>query len=265
MNVAAILQAPWRCTRSATHWYQRVLVGVLMTAGVALLLGGPKLSLAGLMLLGFAEFIFGALLLAPTLLLALDGRQLRMPGIGSDMVTAVLLYGIVGCVLPTALVALAGLDNLLLDTVGVAASALLAGIALSLLPRYALMVVWLAPMLSDIAGWHPRFPRPGEAGFAGFCGELALLLTVVSAASWRRQMCLADPYRQNASWAPMALHYRRVRLGWSGSDGGRAAWAVPSARSGRRRGCRCRWTCAGPDRTVRNAACGWRWAGCSRR
>jgi hypothetical protein len=223
VNAATVVQAPWRATPRWVRWY----VGVLLAAAAigAVLIGifmqRAAWPLAAAAVLAIGAFFTGMFLLAPSLLLAIDARQLRIPGLQRATVLGILLPASVAIALPTTLLALAGGDPA--DIASMLAMALCGGLLLGLVPSVLCAMVGLVPMALRTLRLQLDLPGPGEPGFAllGIAATLAML--AACALCWRRQLRATDPYQPGWS-RPMVMQFRRASRssGWAGLSGGMA-------------------------------------------
>lgn len=218
MNAATVLLAPWRATTPSVRWFLRI--GMALAAAITLVIGmwlGPHwehwdLTAGGI--LAFAGFFAGMFLLAPTLLLATDARQLRLPGMQRDAVLGALTWTVTLVALPTGMIALAGGHAVVVACL--LAMALLGGVTLALLPAYVAAMVGLLPMAITTLAPHADLPGPGEPGFVPLAATAMGVSLALCVLCWRRQLRSDDPYRQ--AWTqPMVLQFRRIgRGGWGG-------------------------------------------------
>jgi len=188
-----------------------VLVGVFAhRASWPVLAGG---------VLAFGEFFAGMFVLAPALLLAIDARQLRVPGLERAAVLGLAWPALVMIALPT--VALGWAGGPAADIACLLAVALGGGFLMGLLPRVLCACIGLMPMTLHTIGPQLQLPDPGEPGFVSFAiGVLAAVLALC-VLCWWRQLRGHEPYRQGW-WQPMVLQFRRANRagGWGGLSGG---------------------------------------------
>lgn len=156
MNAPALLLAPWLATHRAMRWLGIVLFALISLGTLVVLHVVPtargQLLACGLYALGIAylwAFCFSA-----SVLLAIDARQMRVPGAERTVVTGLLAYAAACVLLPMLVMSMLG-GPVLLAAVLVAA-ALTAGLAFALLPGYLAMAVGFLPALFQAFGraWH---------------------------------------------------------------------------------------------------------------
>lgn len=223
MNAAAVMLVPWRATPRWTRWYVGILL-VATTIGAVLIgifMQRAAWPLAAGAVLAVGAFFMGMFQLAPSLLLAIDARQLRVPGLQRATVLGILLPALATITLPTALLALAGGDPL--DIACMLAMALCGGLLLGLVPSVLCAVIGLLPMSLRTLRLQLDLPGPGQPGFDSFAMAAILAMLAVCAVCWRRQLRVVDPYRP--SWLrPMVTQFRRTGRGsgWGGLSGGMA-------------------------------------------
>lgn len=221
MNAATLLLAPWRAIPQWTRWYVRVIgvAAVLGAVGIGLFVHRPNGLVAASAVLAFGDFFMGMFFIGPTLLLAIDARQLRLPGMQRGVVLGALAWVLALVAVPAAAVGVAG-------GMGDAAAGMLAmglgfGAIMALLPRYVASLMGLLPLAFTTLAPQMQLPSAGQPGFLPLCAAVAGGLLAICALCWRRQMRADDPYQQGWS-RPMVLQFRRANRGggWSGLSGG---------------------------------------------
>jgi len=223
MNLQSMLMAPWHATRKVTRWMALVLITFLLgtIALVTLNMHGAAHAfwapIAG-MLVAAGTFMLTMLLLSPCLLLAIDARQLRLPGLQRTATGAVLLYGALMTIVPGLLIGLSG--GYMLNVMSMQLVAFFGGLAIALLPRVLTFFVWLLPAAFNILQPTLHLPRPVEPAFASLCTGIAVFFALLSLAFWRRMIRSVQPYSADFG-APMLMqmHCTSVRGAW-GSWGG---------------------------------------------
>ena len=221
MNAATILLAPWRASPAWTRWGSVVLGGVLLlvAAALAFFMRHDRWAMAAGGVIGFGEFFLGMFLLAPVLLLAVDGRQLRVPDLQGTAAAGVTLLATALVALPAAALDLAGGPGVAIASV--LALALCGGLLTGLLPRMLSAFVGLLPMTFNALRPQLQLPAPGAPGYLPLAAAALAVMLLLCALCWWRQLRAADPYRQG--WMqPMVLQFRRAGRagGWDGFAGG---------------------------------------------
>jgi len=221
MNAATALLAPWRATPRWTRWYVGlVLVAVTVAAVlVGIFMHRERWPIAVGSVLALGEFFVGMFLLAPSLLLAIDARQLCVPGLQRATVLGALLSALVAIALPSLLLGLAGADPRQLACL--LTMALCGGLLIGLVPSMLCAVIGLLPMAFNTLRLHLDLPGPGQPGFLLLGTGAAAAMLAICALCWRRELRAADPYRPGMS-RPMVTQFRRAGRGsgWAGLSGG---------------------------------------------
>ncbi|AIF46334.1 hypothetical protein [Dyella japonica] len=216
MNLHGIWIAPWHAMRRPTRWMILVFSALLAAGTVAvatLTMRGPGHAYwapVTAMLLSFGVFMLVAFGLSPCLLLAIDGRQMRLPRLEREASAAVLLYGTLLVLVPGLLIG--GTGGYMLNVMAALAAAVASGLAMALLPRTVSFFVWMLPAAFNILQPVLHLPRPVDSAFAPFCGVLTLVFGVTSLVCWRRIMRSAQPY----DCTPVLM---QLRTGWRGGWG----------------------------------------------
>ncbi|MEY2158268.1 MULTISPECIES: hypothetical protein [unclassified Rhodanobacter] len=215
MNLAQLLQIPWYSAHRQLRW-MTVLVFALCSAGalaLGLLAGRPDAWRGAAMLYGIGLFFVWAFFLPLSLLLAIDARLLRVPGVQCPILASLCLYGALGLGLPLAVLARAGQPLL-------PATALLAllgtgGLLFALMPRYLAIVIGLTPSLLN--GLWRHFDLPGFTDPRTVEVMLLLIPVLLLCCAWRWRQLLRVSNGQASGWSsPMVLQFRNGSWGlWS--------------------------------------------------
>ena len=235
MNLPFSLLLPWHTVHRSLRWLGGGF-GLLLCvagAGVAVYVGGTHGWRYGMMLYAFGVGYFWMCVMACLMLVAIDARRLRLPGIERSITGSLLLYGLVSVAVPLAMFVPTGGDAATVALV--AALAASAGLASPLLPRYFTLVLGCLPALAIGARDRVSIPFPGHAGFVPL--GLATLAMLVIACIFRwRQLLRAEAPLETGLGSAMVLQYRR-NGGMAGMNGGLLGAALhdrASAASGAR-------------------------------
>jgi hypothetical protein len=215
MNAATLMMAPLRVTLVSTRWITLLVLGLMLTASIALQLTQSASStvLIAPIISGYGEFFVGLLFVAPFLLMAIDTRLLRIPRSQSTVVLAMLLYGAAWIVVPTVALTFAGahfVPVLAIQTIG-----LLFGLTFGLLPRVFLIVAGLLPSLMGVL--RIPFHYPGKATVL-MLWLISALLAAIAAWCWRRQVRMSDPYGDGFN-RPLVVRSRANNPGGHWNEG----------------------------------------------
>lgn len=213
MNIQLLLQIPWRSAHRSLRW-SAVAMFVLCSAGalaVGLFAGKPGEWDGAVALYGAGLFYLWAFFLPLGLLLAIDARQMRVPGVQPQIAASLATYGVLGIAVPVAALALSGLPvfapTVLLALLGVG------GLAFALMPRYLAVLIGMTPALVNTL-WR-RFDLPGlnDPRFTDAALVLAVFLLLVCAWRWR-QLLHAGSSQPQGWTSPMVLQFRSGSWGY---------------------------------------------------
>jgi hypothetical protein len=213
MNMPLWLQIPWRSAHRSLRWSAVVMFELCSIGALAVgLFGGKPGEWDGpVALYGAGLFYLCAFFLPLGLLLAIDARQMRVPGIQPQIVASLVSYGLLGIALPVAVLALSGLPVfapavlLLLFGVG--------GMTFALMPRYLAVLIGMMPALVNTL-WR-RFDLPGLGDPRFTDGALLLALFLLLVCVWRWRQLLRAGNSQPQGWSsPMVLQFRSGSWGY---------------------------------------------------
>lgn len=261
MRLSDMLQVPWRSTRRPMRWLGLAIVAAFSLGAIAIVhfTRTPDRWLACTMVYCLGATMAWAFWLSTTLLLAIDARKLRLPGMQNAVHASVLLYGFLTVALPTLLLGALGGDASRVALL--AALAVTGGLAFVLLPRWCAMVMGFLPALGTSTRHLLQLPSLSDSDPRWLAwGALALVaLSVVDVLRWR-QLLHSDTDNELGFGSAMVMQLRRQGIAgnWSGlqqMDSGqlirqRPDWMQPRADLRR----------AGPQspvRTLRVALGGW--------
>lgn len=233
MNPVRLLQLPWYAGHRSLRW-MTVLIFALCCGGalaIALFGDGPRAWLGATMLYGVGLFFLCTFFLPLGLLLGIDARLLRVPGVQRLIPASVLLYGALGLALPLAV--LASVGQPLLPAFALLAVAGTGGLLFALTPRYLAVMIGLTPSLLNQLWRHFALPGLTDPRMVGALLLLIPMLLLLIAWRWQRLLRTSDG--QPGGWtSPMVLQYRSGSWGYWGQIGSsqrlrqRPDWLRPS-------------------------------------
>ncbi|RDI99111.1 hypothetical protein DVT68_11575 [Dyella solisilvae] len=217
MNFRALLLAPWRCSHAATRWLTLTLLLMCTAVGIGVAIFSTRTGWTwapiGLYAGGLA-YVW-AFYLSSLALLAIDARQLRLPGMHRTVVGALIFYAVLSVLPATLLSGLFGGDMLAVALL--LSLVVLVALSFALLPRYCAMLIGLLPALHSATASTLKIPGPDEAGFLSWAPGVVFALAVLCALCWHRLMRV-DKIDSNGFSDAMVLQYRRGAWGnrWNG-------------------------------------------------
>jgi len=259
MHLSDVLLVPWHSTRRPLRWLSLSILTACSLGAVAAghFASGPEWWLAGTTVYAFGAAYAWAFWLSTMLLVAIDARKLRLPGMQSAVHASVLLYGFLSVTMPALLLGALGADAsrvALLTTLAV-----VGGLAFVLLPRWCAMVLGFLPALATSLRHLFKLPPFADPHWLTWCALALLVLSAVDALRWRQLLHNATDNELGLGSA-MVMQFRRQSAAgnWSGlqqMDSGqlirqRPDWMQPRADLRR----------TGPQdtiRTLRVALGGW--------
>lgn len=222
MNAQGMLIAPWYAVRLTTRWLMltlSVLLVVLITAFALFGMRGAEhvywAPVTG-MLAAVAVFVLTLFGLSPCLLLAIGGRQMRLPHVERDASGAVLLYSVLLVLVPGVLIG--SLGGYLLNVMTMLACGATAALAMALLPRIFSFFIWLLPAAFNMMRPALHLPGPVDAKFPLVGGAFALLFALLALGCWLRLLRSAEVSRASMG-APMLMQFSSSARGGFGSWG----------------------------------------------
>lgn len=208
MNARQLLQIPWYSTYPSLRWFA-VVVFVLCSAGaiaIGVFADGPGAMQGAVVLYGCGLTYLWAFFFSLDLLLAIDARQLRLPGIQRQINASLVLYGVLGITVP---LFVPGVDW---SMAAVLALFSVIGLAFAVMPRYLAVMVALTPSLVNALWSRLGLPSIDDPRFAPWAALIALVLLLVCA--WRWRQLLRAGNRQASGWSsPMVLQFRKGSWG----------------------------------------------------
>ncbi|GAB3782563.1 hypothetical protein [Dyella agri] len=217
MRLSDVLLVPWRATRRPLRWLSLIIVIAccLGAAAIGHFAHDPDGWLASTMVLCLGAAYAWAFWLSTTLLLAIDARKLRLPGVEGTVHASMLVYGVLTVAVPTLLIGAFGADASRVALL--TAWAVAGGLAFVLLPRWCAMLVGFLPALGTSVRHFFQLPPFSDPRWLTW-GVLALVvLAVVDVLRWR-QLLRNDTDNELGFGSAMVLQFRRQGAtgNWSG-------------------------------------------------
>jgi hypothetical protein len=223
--MASAFLAPLRSTRRGMHWFA---VAIMLLAAASVTALGifshkPEAQLVDVMavLLAFGLAFLNAFALAPTLLLAIDAKQLCLPGLQRMAWVSVAMYA--GLELVSTTLPLALLTGPVATVAAILALGIIAGILWGVSPRYVSVLIGFGPMAFNAFHENMHLPSAGQPGFLTWVAGMILFGIIAAALCWRRELRARSPYGQGMS-RPLVTQFRNNARGgwnaWSGFAGG---------------------------------------------
>lgn len=206
--ISTALVLPWRTVHRSLRWLGGGFSLLLCAAalGVALYTGGRDGWRYGMMFYAFGAGYFWMCVVACLLLVAIDARRQRLPGIERSITSSVLLYGLLSVLLPLAMFVPLGGDAITIALVAALAASV--GLASPLLPRYFTLVIGFLPALMLGARHRLPIPFPGQPGFVPLGLAALAVLVAACVVAWRRLLRAEAPAETGLGSATV-LTYRR--------------------------------------------------------
>jgi hypothetical protein len=222
MNITTLMLTPWRARNRGWHWLAIVIAVLAFGGAIAakLFLHRADWWFASIFSLGVGEAALWASVFPSTLLLAVDARQLRLPGMLRCAVVSLLVYALLSVLLPAGLLGLAGAPLGIVTLLLVLCC--LGGLLFQLLPRFVASMIGFMPMVLQTLPGRLSLPGPTTAGFTAWAVPAALLLLL--AVIVRGYQLLHDGQPYHRSWGkPLLLQFRHLagRNVWGGFAGGK--------------------------------------------
>lgn len=187
------LQAPWRSAHRSLGWLT-VVVGLLAVAAalaVATLSARTDALVTAFGVLGAGELFLWAFFMPCLLLLAIDARALRLPGVQREIHASLLVYALLSVGLPVLLAGALGVDMPTVASVLGLCAAI--GLGFALLPRYLAVLLGFMPALRSALRQQMPIPGPGEPGFVTWALLAVLLLLCACIVRWRSLVRTVEP------------------------------------------------------------------------
>ncbi len=214
MNALQLFRFPWHWTYPSLRW-GAVIAFVLCSAGaiaIAVFADGPHALVGAVAVYGAGLVYLWAFFFPLGLLVAIDARELRLPGIQGQIHASLLLYGLIGVGLP---LCVPGVDW---SVAVVLALFTVAGLAFALIPRYLAVIVALLPSLANALWSRLDLPGIGDPRFVPWAALAAAVLLFVCVWRWR-QLVRAGKEQPQGWSSPMILQFRKGSWGHWGCFG----------------------------------------------
>ena len=219
MRMIDVLATRWRSTHRSLRWLTLGIFGACCVGAVAVgifMHAGHWWMVSTVLYCAGIGYLW-AFLMSVLLLVSIDARQLRLPGVCRAVEWSLCFYGLLGVIVPTAILAPMGAPASLVALL--VALAMAAGLAFVLLPRYVAMVIGFVPTLA-IGLQHAIFvPSARDPRFIGWGLCVLVVLLLVDVWRWRRLLRTGWNGESGFSSA-MVMQFRRQGAGALGHWGG---------------------------------------------
>ena len=217
MNLRFVLMAPWRATHRSLRWLTLVTFAICCTGAIAVGIYDHQRHwwLICTVIYCFGAGYLWAFLMSSLLLLCIDARQLRIPGMLRAVVLSLLCNGMLTVALPLLLLSACGADALTVALL--VALAVTAGLAFVLLPRYLSMLMSFLPTASIGLRHLIRVPLPPDPGFAHWAACALAMLLLLDVLRWRH-LLWSESAASTGFTSAMVMQFRRngAMTIWSG-------------------------------------------------
>lgn len=219
MQLGNVLMVPWRSVHRGLRWLSLAIVIACMLGAIAagLFAHAPRWWLASTAIYCLGAIYAWAFWLSSSLLLAIDARKLRLPGMQHAAHASLLLYGLLTVALPAFVLGVLGADASVVALLAALAAA--GGLAFVLLPRWCAVVCGFLPALSTSARQFFQLPPWSDPRWL-LWGSLTLAaLLIVDVLRWRRLLHNdTDNELGFGSGSAMVMQFRRrgAMNNWSG-------------------------------------------------
>lgn len=208
MQLGNVLMVPWHSSHRGLRWLSLAIVIACMLGAIA---AGWFAHVPRWWMLSMLVYCSGAIYawvfwLPTSLLLAIDARKLRLPGMQHAAHASVILYALLTIALPTLVLGALGADALLVALL--AALAVTGGLAFVLLPRWLSMWLGFLPALNIGLRHFFQLPPLSDPRWLVW-GALALVvLMAVDVLRWRH-LLLSDTDNELGFGSAMVMQFRR--------------------------------------------------------
>ncbi len=228
MRVSDAWHAPWRANLPATRWLAVALMLLAASGAITLGVYADRASwwVGSVGIVGFFEAMLWVFVMSNMVLLAIDARQLRLPGVQHSLMAGAVLYGLLSVGLPALVFGLIAGHAVVVAVF--MALCCLGGLVYALLPRYAGILFYASFYFVMRAS---SVPGPGKAGFLGWAIPSVLLLLLVAVVRARQLLVASKPYAPGRNAPPVLRLGRGIGGAFAagaGRYGSRAIAALPS-------------------------------------
>ena len=228
MKVSDAWHAPWRANLPGTRW---LTVALMLLAASGAIIWGVYADKAtwwagSVGITDAFEAMLWAFVLSNMVLLAIDARQLRLPGVQHSLVAGAALYGLLSVGLPALVFGLIAGHAVVVAVF--MALCCLGGLVYALLPRYAGILFYASFYFVMRAS---SVPGLGKAGFLGWAIPSVLLLLLVAVVRARQLLVASKPCAPGRNAPPVLMLGRGIGGAFAagaGRYGSRAIAARPS-------------------------------------
>lgn len=238
LPLAGVILAPWHSSRRSLRWLTLVIVLACSLGAIAFGVFSPKPRwwMGSATIYAFGIGYLWSFWMPTLLLLAIDARRLRLPGMQRAATYSLWLYALPSLLLPVLALGAYGAD--VRYVAELAALAMAGGTAFVLLPRWCAMVIGFLPALSIGLRRLAHLPPWSDPRWLEWGGLTLLALLLVDVLRWRH-LLRNDSDNELGFGSAMLMQFRRqgVTAGWNGLrqlDGGqmirqRPDWMQPRA------------------------------------
>lgn len=218
---------------TAKNRYLSVFFAAALGGGAVLVLWlgeDPRMRDLGLLLAAAAVALVSAVWFSRLLLLQVEARQSRLPGLEAELAGAGALAFVLGVVAPTLVLAVLGVPQG--RAICVLSSAACAGVLLMLLPRIWYLVLCLVPVLLMFLATLLELVLPEGAGLGAwrpsFADAVWMLPVLLAVTGWRwHRIVTRGVDHVSPWWQPGVLSGAKPGADWGWYSGGKLTAQMP--------------------------------------
>lgn len=208
MRILDVLVVPRYANSRVTRWTAGVLFALLCAVALALgiFVPDPRREAIALIVYGFGLGCLWLMWLSALLLIARDGRRLRLAGVVRNAATATVLYAVACIAVPVAIITATG-GNVALAVL-YPALAIAASLAFVLFPRY--LATWFGFLPAIYIGLHNVgwVPSPLDSSFQHGAWVALVVFAVADVIRWRKLLRSED--NDASGWrSAILMQFRR--------------------------------------------------------